>query len=119
MIRVKEEYASQIAKGVKMEDSEATRYQNLNAKNGHYILSIMEKDFITIMSHKDRFFKIDRKLITSEGDTCKVKYLGIAIDDSEEKMVFLAKIKRNDLEKQPKLIYFLTNIQKTLQKCFT
>lgn len=96
MVRVKEEYATQIAKGLGIDEAEASRYQNLNAKNGHFLLSFIEKDYVTIVSHKDRFFKIDKKLINSEGDICKVKYMGIAIDDSEEKMVFLCKMLKNE-----------------------
>lgn len=96
MVRVKEEYATQIAKGLGISESEAQRYQAMNNKNGHYILSIIEKEYVTIVSHKDRFFKIDKKLINSEGDICKVKYIGIGIDDSEEKMVFLCKMLKNE-----------------------
>lgn len=110
MIRVKEEYATQIAKGLGIEEAEASRYQSLNNKNGHYILSIIEKDYVTMVSHKDRFFKIDKKLINSEGDICKVKYIGIAIDDSEEKMVFLCKMFKNENDKKPNLVYYLTNL---------
>ena len=59
------------------------------------MLTIIEKDYVTVVSHKDRFFKIDKKLINSEGDICKIKYVGIGIDDSEEKMVFLCKLLKN------------------------
>lgn len=60
--------------------------------------------------------KIDKKLVSADGEILKLKYLGIAIDDSEEKMVFLAKALKNEDDKKPRMIYYLTEIKKTLQK---
>jgi hypothetical protein len=78
----------------------------------------MERDYVAVVSHCDRFFKFDRKLFNSEGDICKVKYVGLAVDDSEEKAVFLCKVVKNERDRKPKLVAYLTNLQKTLAKCF-
>lgn len=43
----------------------------------------------------------------------------MSIDDSEEKMVFLVKIRLNQQDLRPKLVAYLTSIPKTLNKIFT
>ena len=40
----------------------------------------------------------------------------MAIDENEEKMVFLVKMLFNDRDQKPKLVSYLTSIPKTLQK---
>jgi hypothetical protein len=42
----------------------------------------------------------------------------VSVDDSEEKMVFLVKMRLNKDDPRPKLITYLTSISKTMQKIF-
>ena len=53
-------------------------------------------------------FKKDFK--SGEGNICKVKYLAISVDDSEEKMIFLTKVHANERDSKPKLVTYLTSI---------
>ena len=48
----------------------------------------------------------------------RIQHLILSVDDSEEKMVFLVKMKNNIQDPNPKLIAYLTSIQKTFSKIF-
>ncbi len=73
---------------------------------------------MTVCSHKSKSFSFPREFTSQEGQLCKILHLVIAVDDSEEKMVFITKVKNNIQDKNPKMITYLTSIAKTLQKVF-
>jgi hypothetical protein len=71
-----------------------------------------------LCSHKSRSLSFPRSLTSSEGNLLLIEHLIVSVDDSEEKMVFLVKMRLNKEDIRPKLITYLTSISKTIQKIF-
>jgi hypothetical protein len=63
--------------------------------------------------------KFARAVTNGDGNICKIKHVSVSVDDSEEKMIFLVKMQLNERDTKPKLITYLTSIQKTLAKVFS
>jgi hypothetical protein len=49
----------------------------------------------------------------------KIKNLWVAVDDNEDKIVFLCRIKSSEEDLRPKVIAYLTSLPKIFQKMFT
>ena len=79
---------------------------------------IQDKTHISISSHKSHNFKFEKRITNGEGNICKIKHVAVSVDDSEEKMIFLVKMTLNDRDTKPKLLTYLTSIQKTIAKVF-
>lgn len=48
----------------------------------------------------------------------KIKNMWMAVDDNEDKIVFLCSIKSNEDDRRPKVIAYVTSIAKTFQRMF-
>lgn len=72
---------------------------------------------VFMCSHKSKVFDFPRDVKTSEGLT-RIEHLILSIDDSEEKLVFLVKIRVHEKDDKPRLVAYLNSIAKTFNKIF-
>jgi hypothetical protein len=49
----------------------------------------------------------------------KIKNLWLAVDENEDKIIFLCRIKSSEEDRRPKVIAYLTSLAKTFQRMFS
>jgi hypothetical protein len=86
--------------------------------NPDYFRCMYDSENIFICSHKSKVFSFPRDTKTSEG-LARIEHLILSVDDSEEKMVFMVKLRTSEVDQRPKLICYLTSISKTFTKVFS